>query len=522
MYYRHCAMEHPLLICMIALCMACAALGEEPAPAKAAEFPVRNGDVWVMIGDSITGQNLYTAYLEAFVRARYPKLKFATVNAGRLGNDFFGAASCYKKAVAPYKPTLATVCFGINDHATMFPGEQKFVGNPASWPQGMIDLVCGGGARFYLLSAPPLLAPEDYATDGGKFQLTGKSTDVRGVPVGWRSNPVNRAFANRLAELAVNNHVAFVDQMTTLQTVWGQNFGRDRVMAMRNALRPRLETPIEGEKAAELRDALVEALEPFLDERSFGFNAMLAPDKLNLEKRWKALRTARKPNWEEMRVYLRGWATQVDAMNPPCVQLSGGTDSAHPADFTHPNQAGHLHMAAVILKLLDADPLVSEVTIDAPAKKIIDAKKAAVSDVQFVNGTLTFKRLDESLPLPIEPAARSALDVDVITPLGTPKNLFGMSRFMLTVTNMPPGNYEVLIDGYTIGTATADDLAHGFDAGLTRSGPIAAQTVKLLEAVRANTAIAEVLEETAADPVAAPRVFEESQPVEHEWKVRQR
>src|SRR5262249_51540326 len=52
------------------------------ATVSAADFPLKDGDVWVMAGDSITAQHLHSNYFEAFCFARYPKLKFAFRNSG--------------------------------------------------------------------------------------------------------------------------------------------------------------------------------------------------------------------------------------------------------------------------------------------------------------------------------------------------------------------------------------------------------------------------------------------------------
>jgi len=50
------------------------------AAEPATTFPLRDGDIWVMAGDSITAQHLHSNYFEAFCFARYPNLKFAFRN----------------------------------------------------------------------------------------------------------------------------------------------------------------------------------------------------------------------------------------------------------------------------------------------------------------------------------------------------------------------------------------------------------------------------------------------------------
>ena len=47
-----------------------------------AGFPLKEGDIWVMAGDSITAQHLHSNYFEAFCFARYPQRKFAFRNSG--------------------------------------------------------------------------------------------------------------------------------------------------------------------------------------------------------------------------------------------------------------------------------------------------------------------------------------------------------------------------------------------------------------------------------------------------------
>lgn len=68
--------------------MAALALGTSfVSTARAAEgFPLKDGDTWVMAGDSITAQHLHSNYFEAFCFARYPQLTFRFRNSG-VGGD---------------------------------------------------------------------------------------------------------------------------------------------------------------------------------------------------------------------------------------------------------------------------------------------------------------------------------------------------------------------------------------------------------------------------------------------------
>jgi hypothetical protein len=159
------------------------------------------------------------------------------------------------------------------------------------------------------------------------------------------------------------------------------------------------------------------------------------------------------------------------------------------------------------------------VSIDAKTSKLNDAKKATVSAISFNGGALSFKRLDESLPFPIDPLARPAIGVDVETPIGTPKDLFGLSRYLTTVTGLVAGNYDIQIDGETVATASAAELARGVDLGLAAKGPIYAQTQKLWSTVQTN--LVDALKATPEQvATVAPKTLTEAQPVEHIWTIR--
>src|SRR5437868_6187816 len=87
----------------------------QPATPPAAEFPLKDGDVWVMAGDSITAQHLHSNYFEAFCYARYPGLKFAFRNSGVGGDTIPKVLARFDWDVATWKPTVVSVELGMND-----------------------------------------------------------------------------------------------------------------------------------------------------------------------------------------------------------------------------------------------------------------------------------------------------------------------------------------------------------------------------------------------------------------------
>lgn len=97
-----------------------------------AEFPLKDGDVWVMAGDSITAQHLHSNYFEAFCFARYPQLKFAFRNSGVGGHTIPTTLARFEYDIAAWKPTVVAASLtakelaaGVNLTALDGPPEAK-------------------------------------------------------------------------------------------------------------------------------------------------------------------------------------------------------------------------------------------------------------------------------------------------------------------------------------------------------------------------------------------------------------
>lgn len=86
----------------------------------AQNFYLHDGDRVVFYGDSITEQKLYTNFIEAYVRTRFPNLRIEFWNAGVGGDTVKGGWAGpidvrLKRDVLAYKPTVVTIMLGMND-----------------------------------------------------------------------------------------------------------------------------------------------------------------------------------------------------------------------------------------------------------------------------------------------------------------------------------------------------------------------------------------------------------------------
>jgi len=173
-------------------------------------------------------------------------------------------------------------------------------------------------------------------------------------------------------------------------------------------------------------------------------------------------------------------ATFVDQFDPymaimlrersgnPTALIGGG-------DAVHPGPIGHTVMAWAILKALGATPMVSRAEIDCAAKKSstsqceISNLKVAVAD-----GSVSFDRLDEALPMPIDPRAEASLKLAPV--------LEELDRYELRINGLPEGNYELSIDGESATKTSTAELGKGLNLAI-HAGPITKQAQEVLDLV---------------------------------------
>ena len=158
------------------------------------------------------------------------------------------------------------------------------------------------------------------------------------------------------------------------------------------------------------------------------------------------------------------------ATNPEAI-IGGG-------DKVHPGPAGHTLMAWMILKQLNAPALVSCGCLDVSRgwfrSKVICDKNCEITHVKVADGTVSFDRLDDALPMPIDARAVAALKIAPLTD--------ELNRYGLKVAGLKAARYDLAIDGQKVATLTKEELEQGFNLA-TVSTPATAQATKVLDLV---------------------------------------
>jgi len=166
-------------------------------PPTFGEFPLKDGDVWVLAGDSITAQHLHSNYFEAFCHARYPNIKFAFRNSGVGGHTIPTTLARFDYDIAAWKPTVVSVELGMNDQGGTLPA--KFIDNM----NAMVERIRGIKARPVIFSASPINNGDTMAKLSGNKRL--------------------HEYALALKDFCAKEQLPYADQFHALVDPWGNN-----------------------------------------------------------------------------------------------------------------------------------------------------------------------------------------------------------------------------------------------------------------------------------------------------------
>lgn len=157
-------------------------------------------------------------------------------------------------------------------------------------------------------------------------------------------------------------------------------------------------------------------------------------------------------------------------------------------DGGHPYPAGHLAMAITTLQALSVntnygvDTNVGAFILDATTLSAA-TNHCVISGSSRSGNTITltvhFDRMPPSWDVPDGTITNDARDAFVVMP-----ELGNAFRWMVAVTNLPSGQYNILVDGILTDLATDAQLAAGRNWFTNYNGPLWAQRVAVLNAKR--------------------------------------
>ena len=273
--------------------------------------------------------------------------------------------------------------------------------------------------------------------------------DVRFIDSGWAGDRVDGGFGGAIDQRLARDVIAF--RPTVVTVMLGMNDGRyqkfDPVLFENycKGYRHLLDSLQSG--LSDLRITLLEP-SPFDDvtwppQFEGGYNSVL----IRYGQYVRELAEQRHLNVVDMNAPLVATLQKANATNHAIAQKIID-------ERIHPNEAGHLIMAAALLKSWHAPSIVSTLEIDAVRGRVENARNTQVSD--FDKKSLSWVECDDALPLPIDwtdpVMSLAAHSSDVIDSL---------DQQLLKVKGLTAPRYTLKIDGEAVGTWSRDEWQRG-------------------------------------------------------------
>jgi len=144
-------------------------------------------------------------------------------------------------------------------------------------------------------------------------------------------------------------------------------------------------------------------------------------------------------------------------------------------DGFHTSSPGGLLMAHAILTGLKAPALVSDVEISF-GNNSAKTKGCKVDRLDLTKSGLSFRRLDDALPMPVQK--------DWLSVVPYMKEIQDLNWYGLKVTGLQPDRrYHLMIDDQNVAVLDGATLGQGINVGNLQSGPIYNQGQKVLQAI---------------------------------------
>lgn len=229
---------------------ACLALVAWQAVAGAAEdFSLRDGDTVVFLGDSITAARTYTKIIETYTLLRFPQRRVRFYNAGIGGDTAAGSLVRLDRDVFSRKPTVLTVCFGLNDIGWGLRADDEHKALYLQSLSTIIDKCRERGIRVFICSGPITAEAAD-KSEVGYLQKMCDEAFVMAQKKGAKTIDVQRPMREiQRRVLKINQGIAEESKHTRLHLADGVHLNDLGHLAMASAFLKGFHAPAEVSQA---------------------------------------------------------------------------------------------------------------------------------------------------------------------------------------------------------------------------------------------------------------------------------
>ncbi|MGB8353871.1 MAG: SGNH/GDSL hydrolase family protein [Chthoniobacteraceae bacterium] len=180
-----------------------------------ADLVLKPNDMVAICGDSITEQRLYSAYMEEYFLMCRPAEGLRAAQFGWVGETTGGFAARIESDILPFKPTVVTTCYGMNDGAykAMTPHTGDVFRQATTT---FVEKMKAGGVRAILLGSPGCV-------DSTAFWRPGATADEYNKTLVALSD-IAKEVATKEGVTFVDMHTPMMDVMTKAKAAYGANY----------------------------------------------------------------------------------------------------------------------------------------------------------------------------------------------------------------------------------------------------------------------------------------------------------
>ncbi len=155
----------------------------KPAP-RTERLILRKGDRLAVCGDSITEQKMYSRVIETYLTVCVPDLEITVRQFGWSGEKADGFLARMTNDVLRFEPTIATTCYGMNDHLYR-PYEEEIGERYRSYTQRIVDAFRANDVRV-VLGSPGCVGKRpnwSQATNATAVELNQNLCELRNIGI---------------------------------------------------------------------------------------------------------------------------------------------------------------------------------------------------------------------------------------------------------------------------------------------------------------------------------------------------
>jgi lysophospholipase L1-like esterase len=204
----------------------------DAAAATAAAGGLKDGDHVAVVGDSITEQKQYSVFIEAYLVACQPAKGLSATQFGWGGETAPGFLGRMTTDFAPFKATVATTCYGMNDGGYS-PLDDKKAKTYRDAQTKIVRRMKEAGVRFVVVGSPGCVDADTFRKDANNPKQAGELSAMYNKTLGGLSQIAK--------EVAAQEAVAYADVFGVMADVMPKakaKYGPDYHVAGRDGVHP--------------------------------------------------------------------------------------------------------------------------------------------------------------------------------------------------------------------------------------------------------------------------------------------